>query len=172
MIYPYFTRVTVHDTMESSHSESDDRNHQELIMDFSFDVGDILEDVGEVARQSTIGRFKIARAVSKNTLEKHMEKFPIAIEVLRLLYDQGEHRDLHRKIRSLSRHKQERNDQSICDTWSDGEKNIIDLMDAVTMVSVHGNSRKRFDDSGPTSKLIMRFKQTSWLELEEEQVSL
>lgn len=78
-----------------------------FIMDFNFDV------VDEVTRQSTIGYFKAARDMSKDTLEHHMEIFPITVEVLRLLYGQGEVLVLQSMIRLLLAHGESPDDQSI-----------------------------------------------------------
>lgn len=100
-------------------------------MEFSFEFESISEAVEDVARFSTAGRFASARKISTESLESNMHVFPIGFEVLRLLYDQGQHKTLHDIIHQGTFYKE----------WSTQEKNIVSLMKFVALSSIYADTR-------------------------------
>ncbi|THW02874.1 hypothetical protein D6D26_03933 [Aureobasidium pullulans] len=124
-----------HSTTPSTNVEISDER-----MEFSFEFESISEAVEDVARFSTAGRFASARKISTESLESNMHVFPIGFEVLRLLYDQGQHKTLHDIIHQGTFYKE----------WSTQEKNIVSLMKFVAMSSIYADTRYVFHELKPS----------------------
>ncbi|KAK5675622.1 hypothetical protein LTS10_011722 [Elasticomyces elasticus] len=66
-------------------------SEQDVHMDFSIDiVEDVAAEVEAVMRLSVFGLFREARKAADETLKRYLGCFPVAVEYLRLLYDQGD----------------------------------------------------------------------------------
>lgn len=62
---------------------------KDLTLDFSFER-DVNRDVGDVIRFGAFGRFKESRLLVEDTLQQFDNIFPVAVEIMRLMYDQGD----------------------------------------------------------------------------------
>ncbi|KAK4911107.1 hypothetical protein LTR49_020274 [Elasticomyces elasticus] len=66
-------------------------SEHDVHMDFSIDiVEDVAAEVEVVMRLSAFGLFREARKAADETLKRYIDYFPVAVEYLRLLYDQGD----------------------------------------------------------------------------------
>ncbi|KAK5715946.1 hypothetical protein LTR15_009771 [Elasticomyces elasticus] len=66
-------------------------SEQDVHLDFSIDiVEDVAAEVEAVMRLSVFGLFREARKAADETMKRYLGYFPVAVEYLRLLYDQGD----------------------------------------------------------------------------------
>jgi hypothetical protein len=124
-------------------------------------VEDICRDVEEVARMGALGYFRDACALSKDTLEKHMDAFPIIMEVLRLCYDQGDYEKISTILQGALHNSR----------WSQEERLAFHLMEVISKASMHGSLTQVFkpeEVGSPPRDFILR---TSFEEIEDKDVS-
>ncbi|KAK3628391.1 hypothetical protein LTR56_018659 [Elasticomyces elasticus] len=95
---------------------------QDLHMDFSVDiVEDVAAEVEAVMRLCAFGLFGEARRAADETLKLHLGCFPVLVEYMRLLYDQGDS--------DMLQHEAERCRQSDCfEDASPGDLEILLLL--------------------------------------------
>lgn len=60
---------------------------ENICFDFAFDLKDYVQ---EVVRLGALGIFQEARYLAQGALREHDYVFPVAIEIMRLMYDQGD----------------------------------------------------------------------------------
>ena len=71
---------------------SDSSNAEDLVLDF----GSGLEhDIQDVVRLGTLGQFQEARLIADESLKQLDYLFPVAIEIMRLMYDQEDFNALY-----------------------------------------------------------------------------
>jgi hypothetical protein len=68
---------------------------ERLVFKFDFSLRDYIQDV---VHSGTHGHFTEARLLAHNSLEQFDKVFPIALEIMRLMYDQGDVDALHSYI--------------------------------------------------------------------------
>jgi hypothetical protein len=66
---------------------TDDRG--DLVMNFTFE-NDVNRDIEDVVRLGTFGQYDKARLIAEESLKDLDDEFTIAVEVMRLMYDQGD----------------------------------------------------------------------------------
>ena len=142
-------------------------------MDFNFEVAeDVGLDIEDVSRDEAIGSFQTARDQSKCKLERHMAMFPVAIEVFRLLHDQGDWATLHSTILSHSH---------LLSSWELLEQHIVKLMAAIARAYYKDENENGIPPNGALSTddeiaSIVEYwatiiKLIHWVDLNDEQVS-
>lgn len=71
---------------------------EELVLDFGFGLE---HDIQDIVRLGTLGQFQQARSLADESLKELDYLFPIAIEIMRLMYDQEDFKALHAYTKDL-----------------------------------------------------------------------
>lgn len=90
-------------------------------MTFVFE-SDVDKDIDDVVRFGAFGQFEKARSIVDESLGELDNKFFVAVEIMRLLYDQGDGMELIKYTRRLLSPDRDRN------SWSEMATCILHLM--------------------------------------------
>ncbi|KAK5722001.1 hypothetical protein LTR17_014505 [Elasticomyces elasticus] len=86
------------------HATSPTGSEHDIHMDFSIDIlEDVAAEVEAVMRLSAFGLFREARKAADDTLRRYLDNFPVAVEYLRLLHDQGDFEGLRQETDKFQR---------------------------------------------------------------------
>jgi hypothetical protein len=154
--------------MESQHSAV---QHEDLtlidndggfVMDFSIDiVEDVPAEVENVMHLATVGLFKEAREAAGLTMERYLDHFPVLIEFLRLLYDQGDYQSLRDHV-----------NRALTAKWDDEQFLLLSLFEELTFVHSHGYSHNAFQRINLRISVVQKLNSTALKAMSEEQVSI
>jgi hypothetical protein len=92
---------------------------EDLVLDFEFGLEG---DIQDVVRLGTLGQFQKARSLADESLKQLDYVFPIAIEIMRLMYDQEDYRALYAYTIALM------SDRTKQKSWKPRELCILHLM--------------------------------------------
>jgi hypothetical protein len=135
-----------------------------FVMDFSIDVmEDIPAEVENVMHLATVGLFREAREAAASTMERYLDKFPILIEFLRLLYDQGDYLSLRDHVQTAIEYKKK---------WDDEQILLLSLFEDLTLVHLQGYSHHVFQRLESRNLVVQNFNSTALGAMSEEQVSM
>ena len=93
-------------------------------MTFVFE-SDVDKDIDDVVRFGAFGQFEKARSIVDESLGELDDKFFVAVEIMRLLYDQGDGMELIKYTRRLLSPDRDRNTNG---SWSEMATCILHLM--------------------------------------------
>lgn len=99
-------------------------NQDDSPLEFSFE-SDVDSVIGDIVRLGTLGQFKQARLLAEEYLKQVDHVFPVAVEIMRLSYDQGDGeymRQYTKELLSRSKDFLEHNG------WTAGAMRILCLM--------------------------------------------
>lgn len=154
--------------MESLHSAV---QHEDLtpidddggfVMDFSIGiVEDVPAEVENIMHLAAIGLFTEAREAAALTMERYLDKFPVLIEFLRLLYDQGDYQ-------SLSDHV----NRALTAKWDDEQICLLSLYNELTFVHFHSYSHNAFWRLDLRIPVVRELNSMALEAMSEEQVSI
>jgi hypothetical protein len=72
----------------------------DITMNFTFETN-VYQDLEDIVRLGAFGQFKEARLIVDESLEGLHDEFPIAVEIMRLMYDQGDFVQLYKYTSGL-----------------------------------------------------------------------
>lgn len=148
-------------TVSLSGGEEEDEDD----INFSFDfVRDIESDIDDVVRLGALGRFVGARSRIQDSLKVIDNIAPIAVEVMRLMYDQGDIFQLYRYASAFLADEDCRNDH---ESWTSKGLCILYLMHDICVARL-GNPRDFVTTFSDLSKADLKV--GSFQEMDDEQV--
>jgi hypothetical protein len=119
--------------------------------------------VENVMHLATVGLFAEAREAAASTMERYLDSFPILIEFLRLLYDQGDYLSLRDHVQTAKKSKIK---------WDDEQILLLSLFEDLTLVQSEGYSHHAFQRIKLRTLVVQDFKSTALEAMSEEQVSM
>jgi hypothetical protein len=154
--------------MESQHSAV---QHEDLtpidaeggfVMEFNIDiVEDVPAEVENVMHLATVGLFTEAREAAKLTVEHYLDNFPVLIEFLRLLYDQGDYHSLRDHV-----------NRALTAKWDNEQSLLLSLFEELTFVHSYGYSHDAFQRVNLRISVVQKLNSTALEAMNEEQVSI
>jgi hypothetical protein len=143
-------------------SLSEDEN-DDITLNFRF-IRDIKSDIEDVVRLGAFGRFAEARSLVEHSLKVVDNIAPIAVEVMRLMYDQGDIAQLYRYTSAFLADDDYRNNH---ESWTPKGLCILYLMHDICVARL-GNFRNFITTSSDVSKTDLDV--GSFQEMDDEQV--
>ncbi|CAG8950025.1 hypothetical protein HYFRA_00004359 [Hymenoscyphus fraxineus] len=140
-----------------------------FVMDFNVEiVEDVAAEIENVMRLGAVGAFEEARNMSKETVEHHLDTFPVLVEYLRLLYDQGDYISLEENVqKALERY----NDKAKPGPERYPEQNdILSLMGHIGRVHRFRYSKDSFGGIPAFTNMVSKLLSVPLDKLDEEDV--
>lgn len=160
--------------MEQPRAKSETGEGQvDIPLDFNFEVVDVRDKLGELAYNSTLGWFRAAHESSDSILEDHRDVFPIAFEIVRLLYDQGQYGELRKTIETMidRRPSLPSGVTTTLKPWTEQELGIFILMDTLSVALIYCNDRYEYHKFQLQTSVTLRLERLSSEKLDDEHVS-
>jgi hypothetical protein len=150
-------------------------DEDDITMDFNFEVvEDLRAQVEALAYKSTHGCFKDAREPSNSVIEgRGRDEFPNVFKVLRLLYDQGQYRQLRKTVGTFRNRRPSllSGSTTSAGAWSEQELEILELMDTLALSSMYCNKGHELHKLPPQIDTALRLGRLRLEALEDEDVS-
>jgi hypothetical protein len=126
-------------------------------------VEDVTAEAESIMHLDAVGQFKEAREAAATTVERYLDSFPVLIEFLRLLYDQGDYVALDKNVCKAMKSSEA--------NWDSEQMLLLSLFRDIAFVHQQGYSEDAFNGIRPRVTDVAKLSSTLLEEMSEERVS-